>query len=148
MRHRRLGLATTKEVALTTNTQKEWQEKGIDSKYFQKWFGDSKVVDENGQPFVVYHGTNADFDTFDYDKIGTNGTSEGVGFYFTDDLETAEGYKKQNGSLKKCDVSIQKPLGHDTHFLSYEDVKNIIQKTAELQSEEYEEDLKDSFVSN
>lgn len=139
------GAETSAEIS---DAQKEWREKGADSKYFKKWFGDSKVVDENGQPLVVYHGTNADFDTFDYDKIGTNGTSEGVGFYFTDDIETAEGYKKQNGSLKKCYVSIQKPLGHDTHFLSYEDVKNIIQKTAELQSEEYEEDLKDSFVSN
>lgn len=139
------GAETSAEIS---DAQKEWQEKGTDSKYFKKWFGDSKVVDENGKPLVVYHGTNADFDTFDYDKIGTNGTSEGVGFYFTDDIETAEGYKKQNGSLKKCYVSIQKPLGHDTHFLSYEDVKNIIQKTAELQSEEYEEELRDSFVSN
>lgn len=24
---------------------------------FKKWFGDSKVVDENGEPLVVYHGT-------------------------------------------------------------------------------------------
>jgi ADP-Ribosyltransferase in polyvalent proteins len=24
---------------------------------FTAWFGDSKVVDENGQPLVVYHGT-------------------------------------------------------------------------------------------
>jgi hypothetical protein len=24
---------------------------------FKKWFGDSKVVDENGKPLVVYHGT-------------------------------------------------------------------------------------------
>jgi hypothetical protein len=26
---------------------------------FKNWFGDSKVVDENGNPLVVYHGTNA-----------------------------------------------------------------------------------------
>lgn len=25
---------------------------------FRKWFGDSKVVDENGEPLVVYHGTS------------------------------------------------------------------------------------------
>jgi len=117
-------------------------------KNFKKWFGDSKVVDENGQPLVVYHGTNADFEIFDYDKIGANGTSEGVGFYFTDDIQTAEGYKKQNGNLIKCYVSIKKPLGYDSHFLSFEDVKNIVYKAAELQSEEYGEDLKDSFVSN
>ncbi|MER2539910.1 MAG: hypothetical protein ABTQ26_11780 [Azonexus sp.] len=31
---------------------------------FKKWFGDSKVVDADGKPLVVYHGTNKDFDTF------------------------------------------------------------------------------------
>lgn len=43
---------------------KEWQEKGTDSKYFKKWFGNSKVVDENGKPLVVYHGSLWKFDTF------------------------------------------------------------------------------------
>jgi hypothetical protein len=28
---------------------------------FKAWFGDSKVVDAQGKPMVVYHGTNADF---------------------------------------------------------------------------------------
>ena len=32
---------------------------------FYRWFGDSKVVDEQGRPLVVYHATNAEFDTFD-----------------------------------------------------------------------------------
>ena len=31
---------------------------------FKKWFGDSKVVDENGEPLVVYHGTPEKFSTF------------------------------------------------------------------------------------
>lgn len=31
---------------------------------FKKWFGDSKVVDEKGQPLVVYHGTDQSFDEF------------------------------------------------------------------------------------
>lgn len=31
---------------------------------FWRWFGDSKVVDEQGRPLVVYHGTNTGFDTF------------------------------------------------------------------------------------
>ncbi len=35
---------------------------------FYEWFGDSKVVDENGRPLVVYHGTDAEFDTFDKSK--------------------------------------------------------------------------------
>ena len=30
---------------------------GERSKEFDEWFGESKVVDENGDPLVVYHGT-------------------------------------------------------------------------------------------
>lgn len=39
-------------------------ESAIDNPNFWKWFGDSKVVDEQGNPLVVYHGTNTDFDQF------------------------------------------------------------------------------------
>ncbi len=39
---------------------------------FWAWFGDSKVVDEQGRPLVVYHGTTASFDTFDPDLAGKN----------------------------------------------------------------------------
>ena len=31
---------------------------------FKSWFGSSKVVDENGDPRVMYHLTSKDFDTF------------------------------------------------------------------------------------
>lgn len=31
---------------------------------FRKWFGNSKVVDDNGKPLVVYHGTYEDFRQF------------------------------------------------------------------------------------
>ena len=59
------GVKTSAEIS---DAQKEWQEKGVESKYFKKWFGDSKVVDDNGKPLVVYHGTNHEFDTFDNSK--------------------------------------------------------------------------------
>lgn len=36
-----------------------------DSAAFKKWFGDSKVVDESGDPLVMYHGTDADITTFE-----------------------------------------------------------------------------------
>lgn len=53
---------------------------------FKKWFGDSKVVDENGKPLVVYHGTNASFTEFDKGKMGqTDSGWYGRGFYFTPD---------------------------------------------------------------
>jgi hypothetical protein len=45
---------------------------------FKRWFGKSRVVDEQGKPLVVYHGTNAKkFDSFDTSKEGAHfGTSE------------------------------------------------------------------------
>ena len=45
----------------------------------------SKVVDENGEPRVVYHGTNADFTVFDREKI-----RKGGGFWFSS--ETGDSY--------------------------------------------------------
>lgn len=41
-----------------------FETKVTDNPNFKRWFGDSKVVDSNGEPLVVYHGTNQDFDTF------------------------------------------------------------------------------------
>jgi hypothetical protein len=58
---------------------------------FKKWFGDwendsknsSKIVDDNGEPLLVFHGTKNKFNIFDDDKqkIGWLGK----GFYFTND---------------------------------------------------------------
>ena len=53
---------------------------------FKNWFGDwendstnaSKVVDENGEPLVVYHNSSAKFDTFDISLAKTPGD-----IYFT-----------------------------------------------------------------
>lgn len=36
-----------------------------DSANFKKWFGDSKVVDEDGNPLVMYHGTTKNFSVFE-----------------------------------------------------------------------------------
>lgn len=50
---------------------------------FWRWFGDSKAVDEDGRPLVVYHGTNSVFDTFSKNEIGrTDEGFYGRGFYF------------------------------------------------------------------
>ncbi|MBK8117395.1 MAG: hypothetical protein IPK44_24215 [Candidatus Accumulibacter sp.] len=36
---------------------------------FWEWFGDSRVVDEQGRPLVVYHGTSSDFSVFDLEGV-------------------------------------------------------------------------------
>lgn len=66
---------------------------------FYKWFGNSKVVDEQGRPLVVYHGTNAEFDTFDKNKA-----FDGA-FYFSPNKEFAKGY----GNIMPTYLSIKNP---------------------------------------
>jgi hypothetical protein len=56
----------------------------------------TKVVDENGNPLVVYHGGKGKIIVFDKNRIGENldyGTM-GAGFYFTSDRENAENYAR------------------------------------------------------
>ncbi len=55
---------------------------------FWRWFGDSKVVDADGKPLVVYHGTNADFDEFKV-EMQRAGQYGGNGFFFTGNRSTA-----------------------------------------------------------
>lgn len=51
----------------------------VRTKSFKEWFGDwennpenaSKVIDENGEPMVVYHGTPNDWTVFDTNKTGS-----------------------------------------------------------------------------
>ena len=74
---------------------KLWNEKGVLSKYFKKWFGKSKVVDENGEPLVVYHGTSDyGFNIFDFLKLGerTGAKSAEEGIFFTSSKAVADGY--------------------------------------------------------
>lgn len=58
---------------------------------FARWFGDSKVVDSEGAPLVVYHGTGADFSTFDQSRIGDN-YQWSKGFYFAGSPDAAAQY--------------------------------------------------------
>jgi len=66
-------------------------DEGIEN--FWKWFGNSKVVDEQGRPLVCYHGTDKDFSSFDPIKMGSKDYGFlSQGFYFTADQETADAY--------------------------------------------------------
>ena len=86
----------------TNLTEDQWL--SVRTAAFKNWFGDwehdpqnaSKVVDENGEPRVVYHGTYGDFTVFDKAKIGS-ATDYGIwgrGFYFTNMENTPYGNKK------------------------------------------------------
>ena len=61
---------------------------------FKKWFGNSKVVDDDGEPLVVYHGTMKEFEEFDPEKAGGKfGTMDQMlGPHFSADPNTASAF--------------------------------------------------------
>lgn len=79
--------ATKKEFANDMRGIKE----STTSSQFKSWFGDSKVVDDNGEPLVMYHGTSNDVD-FDKFKVGARGA------WFTSHTGDASDYAKDNES--------------------------------------------------
>ena len=112
----------------------------INSPNFKKWFGDwennpesaSKVVDENGLPLVVYHGTDADFNEFSSKFIGQLGTQHGQGFYFTSNKKFAGNFGK---NIKSFFLNIRKPLSTNELTLSYNDCIKLMDAVDKKQCE-------------
>ena len=94
-------------VSLTNSGQSPTAHQGVIAKVLQNIISASdnvsKVVDENGEPMVVYHGTNHDFYTFDESKndLGDRG------FYLTNNERMAKSYGKR---LIKSFVNIRNPI--------------------------------------
>lgn len=61
---------------------------------FKNWFGNSKIVDENGNPMIFYHGSPNKFEIFDKNRQ-TEGQL-GKGFYFTNNRQEAGNYGIDN----------------------------------------------------
>lgn len=94
---------------------------------FKRWFGDSKVVDANGKPLVVYHGTTADFEAFSNEFVGEgNGLSDlGDGFYFTDRPDAASQYAKgDGGQVMPVYLAMKNPATNEV--LSHDDVQEAM----------------------
>lgn len=73
----------------------------IETPQFKAWFGNSKVVDENGKPLHVYHGTSRG------DRVGDifdpKRSTSGPMAFFTDNKDIATNY-----STGKLDTSVEK----------------------------------------
>jgi hypothetical protein len=107
---------------------------------FKKWFGDwendpanaSKVVDENGEPLVVYHGTNSDFTKFSLEKVGSSVDYGmwGSGFYFS----PLRSFSKYYGSkILKLFLNIRNPFVRNPNIQgSTAQFKSVYGKEASL----------------
>lgn len=96
----------------------------IGTEAFKRWFGDSKVVDESGNPLVVYHGTSSEFSEF-------NNAENGM--FFSDNKEIARRYGDRDPLAVY--LSMQKPLEINAGFNFWNELDYINDKNLnELQS--------------
>jgi len=122
----------------TNLTEKQWVQ--VRTKAFKEWFGDwekepenaSKVVDENGEPKVVYHGTtsydeNRTWDdktkTYNTEHLPFNvfrrevGGEQNKGFFFNSNQDNAYGYGYNTYDVY---LNIRKPLVIDCNNSGYD----------------------------
>lgn len=94
----------------TNLTEDQWV--AVRTPAFKAWFGDwendpenaSKVVDENGEPLVVYHGSDVDFNVFDRTKGRANMDIQGM-FFSPWELDS-KGY---GANVRAFFLNIRKP---------------------------------------
>ena len=77
---------------------------------FWKWFGNSKIVDNTGNPLVVYHGSSSKFEEFRGD------------IYFTDDYMNADGYAGGE-YVYEVYLKIKTPLIVDCQDKKWDDIE-------------------------
>ena len=89
----------------------------LDNPAFRRWFGRSVVVDGQGQPLRVYHGTAEDITAFHTDGIGSGSREGALGSWFTENPEAASGFAdfarpRNYGETNELEVATQYPSSY------------------------------------
>lgn len=95
----------------------------VDTPAFKRWFGDSKVVDANGEPLVVYHGTPGAYNGMpitSFSKKAQGGLGGAIGFWFSDSREVGERFARPRYAGVQPEVietylSISNPKEYQTY---------------------------------
>jgi len=121
------------------------------SKEFSKWFGDSKVVNEEGDPLIVYHGTSESGlggDQFLKEKLGsvTKAKSAEAGFFFVNDRDVAAGYSRLANERPVGDLVLR---SEEAELAGDFDLSNELLSQAEKleQESDPEENIIEAYVS-
>jgi hypothetical protein len=107
----------------------------LDNPNFRKWFGESKVVDEAGQPLTVYHGTP---DNREIMKGGFKPSPiRGDVYFFTDNKSVAKtyadpkrawDYQGAEPDVITSNLSIKNPLVIDAKGKKWRETEKYVQE--------------------
>ena len=162
MEYRKNAIKIQKKAESENKYQKAWD---TESEAFKKRFGDSKVVDENWNPLVVYHGTPYGWFTV-FKKTNRWSIWDewyfGRGWYFTNDKALAKDYSDEafidpeertnepwaygNVEIKEVYLKIENPYVVNEKDVEYEmwslekllGTKNPSESTEKLKDEWYD----------
>lgn len=95
----RIGIPGTRRAAAQNYAVGEKEKVSTETPAFKKWFGESKVVDQDGTPRKMYHGTNQVIETFDKGTVGSNFGADREGFFFTNDPALASDFASGDDSV-------------------------------------------------
>lgn len=116
-------------------------------------FGSSKVVDENGEPMVMYHGTEAKSITVFNDENYQNRNAGDKSFiFFSPFLENAEEYAGESDNIYQCFLNMRNPL--DSYNLKnkedrfYEQYASWLDSYYREKNKGYSEDAIDKYVES
>ena len=105
---------------INSNNSKELKQEYLLNDNFWKWFGNSKIVDENGNPLICYHGSNVNIKRFDknYCSLNTGNNEEGA-FYFTSDKDAALDYSGEAEVRAKESEFYDKGIDKEKDWYAY-----------------------------
>jgi hypothetical protein len=110
---------------------------------FKGWFGDwedgwgcSKILDDNGEPIVMYHGTQKEFTKFSKDVEAINRTTNLDGFYFSSNKSVATHYTRESGTVHSCFLNITRPV----NIQKYRPSEKAVQYIADKYKNQFHED--------
>lgn len=106
---------------------------------FKKWFGDwqnkpseaSVVLDENGEPREMYHGSEAYIKEFRGEYMGEGNDAYGSGYYFTTNKDEASGY---GANVVSSFLNVKNPLPfRKEQKLTKRQIKQFLKAAPELE---------------
>lgn len=114
---------------------------------FWKWFGNSKVVDKDGKPLIVFHGTpDREFTEFDPTKPKLHRKLEDIGgIYFTSNQMVAGNYRK-GGRILSVYLKIEKPLDITPLIYKYRKKGMSFMEAKQLSLKQLDKNIHDGVI--
>jgi len=106
-----------------------------ESQSFDSWFSGSKVVDDNGDPLIVYHGSKYEITEL-YGEM-----------YFTDDYMNADGYAGGE-YVYEVFLSIKEPLVLDCDGNKWDELESVYGSSTQEVVSNLDTDKYDGVIFN